>query len=627
MKNWLNNRKFTSGSGLVIIGILLVAVVALGNVLLRGARIDLTENSVFTLSSGTKAILGKLDEPIDVYFFFSKTAAQGIPQLASYGGHIRETLEEMAGYSGGKLRLHVIDPEPFSDNEDRAAKMGVQPVPISNGGDNIYFGMAATNAVGKTEAIAFFQPERESTLEYDVTKAIYELNRVKKPVLGVLSSLEMQGGFDAQRMAPKPGWVIYDQLRQQFDVRVLEKEAKDIAKDVDLLMLVHPAALSAATSYAVDQFVMNGGKVLAFVDPFAESAAAGPNGMPTQGAQTQSNPVELLKSWGLTMRADSVLGDAGNALQVGVGMGPPVYHYAMLGISPENMHKDDVATRNLKRLNVAFVGILEPIKDSGMEITPLLTSSKQAAPLPTFRVQMGGNPAQLQQGFTPTNEQYTFAARAHGIAKSAYTSGPPAGVTATGGHLAQAKNPINVVVVADTDMLTDRFWVRVQDFFGQRLLAPWASNGDFVINLADNLAGSSDLIGIRGRAAFSRPFEKLEQMKRNADKNFRVKEQELQSRLRETESKLTAMERSKGEGNANLLSAEQQREIQNFRDEKLKIRKQLRDVRHKLDSDIDRLGSILKFINIVLMPLLLVIGVMVWVRMQRRKQGVAGGVA
>ncbi|MEK6748226.1 MAG: Gldg family protein [Pseudomonadota bacterium] len=628
MKNWLVNRKFTSGSGLAVIAVLLVASVALSNVLLRGVRLDLTENSVYTLSTGTQSILSKIDEPIDVYFFFSKSGLQGIPQLASYGAHVRETLEEMAGAAGGKLRLHVIDPEAFSDDEDRAAKFGVQPVPISNGGENIYFGMAATNAVGKTEAIAFFQPERESTLEYDVTKAIYELSRAKKPVLGVLSSLEMQGGFDAQRMAPKPGWVVYDQLRQMFELRNLEKEVKEIARDIDLLLLVHPVALSPATSYAIDQYVMNGGKVLAFIDPYAESAAAGPNGMPNQGAQTQSNPTELLKSWGLSMRADSVLGDSTYALQVGVGaMGPPVYHYAMLGIPSEGMHKTDVATRNLKRINVAFVGILDTLKDSGMEVTPLLTSSKQAAPLPGFRVQMGGNPAQLQQGFVPTNEQYTFAARSHGTAKSAFASGPPAGVAVSGKHLAQSATPVDVVVVADTDMLTDRFWVRVQDFFGQRLMSPWASNGDFIINVADNLAGSSDLIGIRGRAAFTRPFDKLDQLKRNADKSFRTKEQELQTRLRETESKLAAMERSKGDGNASLLSAEQQREIQNFRNEKLKIRKELRDVRHQLDRDIERLGSILKFINIILVPALLVVGVIVWLRMQRRKEVSVGGAA
>ncbi len=601
---------------LVLIALLLLVVVALSQTVFRGARLDLTENQLYTLSDGTRALLTRIDEPINLYFFYSRKVLQGSP-LNVYAQRVRDLLDELVRVAGHNLRLTVIDPEPFSDAEDRAVQLGVQAVNLG-GSEKLYFGLAATNAIGNTETIPFLQPSREDLLEYDIGKLLYKLNQVRKPVVGLMSTLDIQGGFDSRRMQPTRPWIAVEQLRELFDLRTLQTDIKEIPADVNLLVLVHPADLATTTQYAIDQFVLRGGRLVMFIDPFAETAAPSPMMQPGQVSAT-SNPSLLMNKWGIKMRPD-VVGDSDNALQVTFDPRQgPIYHYAILALTNKSLDQNDVVTRNIESVNVAYAGILERISEAKTEFTPLLRSSTRAMPIPNARVRMANlNPASLQSGFTPTGESYVMAARIRGVVESAFPEGSPTASEPTTSsdtnpdparHLKESKEPVNIIVIADTDMLTDQLWVRTQNFFGQMIATPWAGNGTLLVNAVDNLLGSDELISIKSRASYSRPFTRVENLRREADSQFRAKEQELQNRLRETEQKLSELQSRKDQGNALILSPEQQEALLRFQQDQIKIRKELRDVRHELNKNIDSLGNWLRFINIGLIPLLLILGV------------------
>jgi ABC-type uncharacterized transport system involved in gliding motility auxiliary subunit len=317
---------------------------------------------------------------------------------------------------------------------------------------------------------------------------------------------------------------------------------------------------------------------------------------------------ELLTAWGVKFDATQVVADRGHALSVSMHQNePPVEHLGVLGLDKSSFATDDVITSGLSNVNVAMAGHLEPLKEPGVKFEPLLESSTDAALIPVERFRMLFDPATLRDGFKPTGVRYTLGARITGNVHSAFPDGAPAGVTLPAGETAlkTSTHPLNLVVIADTDLLADYLWVHSQDFFGQRLVQAWASNGDLVLNALDNLAGSADLISVRGRATFTRPFDRVEKLRHAADDRFRDKEQELEKQLQATEQKLTALE-SKGGGGAQnaIVTPEEQQEIEHFGQEKLRIRKELRAVRAGLDEDIRRLGTEIKIVDIVVIPAL-----------------------
>jgi ABC-type uncharacterized transport system involved in gliding motility auxiliary subunit len=611
------NKRSTLGGGTVLaLALLFVGLTVLSNYALRGWRLDLTQNRLYTTAPGTDRVLASIKEPINLYFFFSERAAGQLPQLKTYGVRVREFLEELAGRSNGKLRLHVIDPQPFSEEEDRAAELGVHGEPFGATGSQFYFGLAGTNSTDGHEAIEFFDPNKEQFLEYDVVKLIYQLANPKKPVVAWMSSLPMAAGFDPQTGQMREPWAIYSDAQQLYDVRPLEQNATHIDPDVNVLVLVHPKDLSPATQFAIDQYALRGGHILVFVDPLAEAdpAGAGANPMAAMGVDKSSHLNALFTAWGLQFNPGEVVADRGHALSVTMRQGQePVEHIGVLGLDKDSFAKDDVITSGLSVVNVATAGYLEPIagakgcqplKGAKSCFEPLLVSSTDAEPLPVERFRMLFDPASLLEGFKPTGRRYVLGARITGNVRTAFPDGPPSGVTLPPGQLdlkASAK-PLNLVVFADADLLSDYLWVREQNFFGQRMTQAWASNGDLVQNALDNLAGSADLISVRGRASFTRPFERVEKLRRAADERFRAKEQELEQQLRDTETKLSTLQ-SKGGGNSTvILTPEQEQEIEHFQSEKLRIRKELRAVRAGLDAEIKGLGTTVKIINIVLVP-------------------------
>jgi ABC-type uncharacterized transport system involved in gliding motility auxiliary subunit len=614
------NRKLLTGGALAVLAVLLVAVILVCNVLFRGARLDLTQNHLYSLSTGTKNILSGIEEPIHLYLFYSDKGTQNLPQLRTYAQRVREMLTEMAARAGGKIRLDVIDPLPFSEDEDRATSFGLQAIPTGQGGESIFLGLAGTNSTNGKSVIPFLQPDKEAFLEYDVAKLIHDLSVTKKPAVGLIAGLPMSASFDPQTRQMREAWAVDQQLQASFDVRQLAPASlKAIDKDIGVLVVIHPKNLSDDALYAIDQFVLRGGHLIAFVDPQAEADDAGAdpgNPQAAMFANKSSDMPKLFKAWGVQYDPNKVVLDRAHALQITVQQGaPPVRDPAILGFNKSDLNPDDVTTASLDTINISSAGYFALEKDSPNKLVPLIQTSNEAMVVPSERLKFLPDPSQLLVGYQPSGtEPYVIAGRLEGKFKSAFPERKDEG------HIAESKDPGVVVLVADTDLLTNRLWVQIQPFFGQKLMNAFANNGDFFINSVDNLSGSSDLISIRGRATSQRPFTTVDDMRRAAEESFRGKEKELQQRLSDTERKLTELQSGKSKDQEMILSAEQRAELQRFLDQKVEIRKELRQVRRGLDDRIESLGTRLKLVNIGLMPLLITIAALGFAMWKRRRR-------
>jgi len=621
-------KKLGATTLVLLIAAFVVAVVA-SNAWLRGVRVDLTENNLYTLGDGTQAVLDEIEEPINLYFFFSNEATQALPTLRTYATRVREMLEELAANApDDKLVLHVVDPLPFSEEEDRAEQLGLQAANVGPGGEAVYFGLAGTNSVGATDRIPFFQPDprKEALLEYDLARLIYNLASTDKSVVGLLTSAPVSGGFNPQTQQPTEPWVVVEQAQQLLEVRTLPASVLRIDDDIDVLWIVHPAMLDDATLNAIDQFVMRGGRALIFVDPNAEIlAGADPSGlgMPS-GSSSTLDP--LFAAWGVTFDTQSVVADNRYGLSIGNRF-QPMRHIGLLGLDGDAMSQEDPITSGLGSINVGVAGHFELADGATAKLTPLLSSSVESELMPADRFQFLPDPTELLNGFTPGGKQYVIAARLEGPLKSAFPDGAPTNAdreapvdaALADAHLASTESA-NLVLVGDVDILSDRLWVQTQNFLGQRLATAFANNGDFVINALDNLSGSAALIGLRSRATYTRPFTTVEELRRRADLQFRETEQQLEAELTQTEQRLGELQAARNDGNSLLMSPEQQDELQRFLDEQVRIRQELRAVRRNLDADIENLGTWLKVINIALVPLLLTILALAVVVVRRRRK-------
>jgi len=401
-------------------------------------------------------------------------------------------------------------------------------------------------------------------------------------------------------------------------------EVKTIDPAVKVLMVVHPKALADDTLYAIDQFVLGGGRLLAFVDPSASSDTSGEDPQNPQAAMFADKSSDLQKlftAWGIEYKADQVVVDRALGLQVQISQTePPVTHPLILGLRAEQMNPQDLVSAKLKLINIDSAGYLKLKEGAAATLEPILQSSGESSAVSTERTRFLQDPRELLKDFAPSGDNYTIAAHISGKFKSAFEDR-----ASQPGHIAEAAESVQAIVVADTDILTNRLWVQVQNFFGQQLMSPFADNGDLVVNSADNLSGSSALISIRGRNSSTRPFKVVEDMRRAADERFRATEQQLQEQLTETERKLTELQAGKSDENAMIMSPDEQAEVLSFQNEKLRIRKELRDVRRSLDQDIENLGSRTKFINIALVPLAVIIAALLLWRLRRsRRRALAG---
>ena len=638
------NIRLLTGSGLAVAVVVFFTVNVLSHVAFRSARVDLTEQRLYTLTEGSRNILQGLDEPVTLRLYLSKKLAVELPGIQGYTNRVLELVQEYEQAAGGNLILHVIDPEPFSEEEDRAVGYGLRGVPLDQGNTQFYFGLVGTNATDDRELIPFFQQSREEFLEYDLTKLVYRLGNPKQKVVGLLSTLPMDGGPQMpfpQALGGSAPWMIMDSIRELMEVKVLDKAVTDIPEDVEVLMVVHPKQLGDPTLYAIDQFVLRGGRAVAFVDPHSEADRVLPNPQNPMGMQAPRNSDlgRVFDAWGIELVDGKVVGDLPLAKKVNFQKQSRIMvadYPVWIDLTPRQLNAEDVVTAKLPNLTMASAGVLRKKEDSATEWTPLVETDDQAMQIEAARLRMMPDVEGLLRDYRPEGEPLTLAARLTGKVKTAFPDGRPEAADADPSgnpgddkaskqppHLAESADPINVIVVADTDMLQDRFWVQVQNFLGQRIGIPTSANNDFVTNALDNLTGSHDLISVRNRGSFSRPFTLVRAIQQEAEMQFRQKEQILQQRLKETERKIQELQSRKEDQTTVILSTEQEAALDGFRQELVATRKELRNVQHELQKNIESLENVVKFLNIGLMPLVIAVGGVVFsaYTMRRRLRG------
>ena len=589
---------------IVLLVVLFFALVLLNNQIFRSARFDLTEDQVYSLSDGSKDILNSIDEPIHLYFFFSDKTSEGLTSLRNYANRVESLLKEYETAADGKVKLHLVDPEPFSEAEDQANEFGLTAAMMPGTEEALYFGLAGRNALDDEQVIGFFDPQKERFLEYDISQLVYLLSEPKPLKVGMLSGLTITGGQNPMTGRFDPPWRFYSQLQELYEVETLTAEMDKVPEDIGVLVLVHPKDLPENTLYAIDQFVMSGGKLLAFVDPHHESdPMAAMSGMPSANT---SDLTRLFNAWGIDMVADQVVLDAAKGLDIRTPNGV-AKHVGFIGLDKAFLDEDDIVTSSLDSINGASFGSVKLAAESGLNMMPLLYSSEYSSHTSAMVYAMTQDPEQLMEQLSDTTSQLVLGARFLGKAKSAFEKAVGVEDVDNMGaeHITEAD--VNLVVVADTDLLADRFWVNQANFFGQTIFTPFADNGALLTNAVENMAGSDSLISIRSRGTYARPFTKVQELTTIAEMKFLEQEKILEQQLLETEEELSKLQSQQMETGALVLTAEQEEAIEAFNNKRIEIRKELREVRHQLDKDIESLGSRLKFVNIALMPVLLVL--------------------
>ena len=603
----------TSISALVaILGFAIIIVFS--NTFFKSARLDLTEQQLFTLSEGSKAIVEAVQEPIHVYFYFSEESSRELTQLRTYAARVEALLEEYASHSKGNIVVTRIDPEPFSEAEDDADAYGLQKVPVGGAGDGLYFGIVANNALDGTEVISFLQPDKEAFLEYDISQMLFRLSQAVKPKIGLFSALPVKDQVNPQTFQMQPGWQSIKEIEQLFEVVDVDAEATTIDADINVLLLIHPKKVSESLQNAIRAYLARGGALIGFIDPLAELDQQGGNPMTPSLPVGQASDLNWLTAdWGVRLSESQVLGDAELALSVAGTDGAPQRHLAILGLGPNQISDDEVMTAGLESINVSSAGLFE-MTDPKVDISSVLSSSIYGAGLPKEQLQFLRNPRDLEASYTPGTKPLEVAIALRGVLPRSMVA-PKRDESSGEGEvpslepseaLDQAEQvAINVLLISDTDLLSDRLWVQVQNFFGQQVATAWADNGSFLVNAVDYMVGSADLIQIRSRGRYTRPFEVVQNLKRDAEAKYLDSANQLQLELTETEQRLAELESQQVAEGLLTLSPEQAAALESFQQEKLRIRKELRDVRHGLDKDIEGLGANLKLINIGLLPLLL----------------------
>jgi len=632
------NKQLLSTAGLVLAVILFLSFNIVTNGNLKSARVDLTQDRLYTLSEGSINIIESLTEQLTLRLYFSEQVAQELPSIKSYAQRVQELLEEYQRASNGMIRLVVVNPEPFSDNEQRAKQYGLQAVPIDGDSDPLYFGLAGSNLLDGVESISFFQPEKEDVLEYDLTKLIYKLSSADRKSVGVISALEVNGeeydplkGESPSLDGAKP-WAFMAELRQLFNVSVLPTDIKRIPSSIDVLMLVHPKEFENSTLYAIDQYVLRGGKLITFVDPYSESDIPEKdpdNPMAAKLKSRSSNMPELFRAWGFERAAADVVADLKTAIKVDFGArtgNKPLDYVLWQGLPAEQLSSEQAITRDLKKIEVATAGYFKVVDGIGTQFTPLFSSSDEAMLVDKRVVQFRNDPRALLTKYVAGTLSYPIAVRVSGAVKSAFPDGVKAdngSLQKVRGHVNESKQDIDVIAIADVDMLQDRFWVQLQDFYGEQIAFSTSNNIDFLINSIDEMSGTNGLISVRARSGFSRPFDRVLELQREAEKLYRTKERELQKILKETEQSIARMQVERSGSGEEILNPEQQQEIADLRTMQHKTQQQLRDVQNDLRKDIDQLDTQLKFFNIGLVPILVALLAIItgWLRVRKRTKG------
>ena len=600
--------------GAILVAVLAAVTIIIGNLRLR---VDLTEEKLYSLSDGTRQVLKKLDGPVTLNLFFNSSNPNVPMPLKNFAMQVEDLLEEYRIASKGKVRIVKFDPKPDSDAEEWARKYGIAGQPIEMFGPPIYFGLVAVSGKAE-ETLANLDPRTQQMLEYNITRMISSVATPSKPVLGVFSSLPVLGA--PRSPYPMPGqpqgqdaWVAFQDLQQNYDVRpVRDLDTGTIDPAIGTLIVVHPKNLSPKAEYAIDQFVLGGGKVIMFVDPFsfADQAATPPQGG-YQMPQVSSDAPALLKAWGVGYDVAKVLSDSSAGTPMRMGDNRIERNPVVLTYGKDNVAADDILTARLESVRAACAGILRDETSEDIEARSLIVSSDAAGTVDAMTARLGADAVRRQMMRTGTPQNIALLLK--GTFTTAFPDGAPdedvdeEASTDSKPETKPAslsKGTSVVLVVADADMLFDPICVEPLNFFGQSAFRPLNDNMAFFANAVESLSGSEDLIGIRSRGTFNRPFIEVDRREAEAVQRWQSKEADLVAKLRDAQTQLAKLQAQKDEDQRFILSDQQKEAVAAFRREEFKISKELKQVRKNLRKDIEALGVTIKAINIALMPIL-----------------------
>jgi ABC-type uncharacterized transport system involved in gliding motility auxiliary subunit len=597
-------------------------------------RVDLTQGKLYTLSEGTRKALGKLEAPVKIRFYFNQGDANVPVGMRVFAGRVDDLLNELRAASNGKLVIEKLNPQPDSDAEDSANLDGVEAQELPSG-EKFYLGLAVSFADQKL-ALPVLSPDRERLLEYDVARAIARVTTTTKPLVGVMAGLPVFGmpmnpmmGMGAGASEPQ---IFVSELRRDFELKRVSMDVDKIDDDIKTLVVIHPKGIGDQAQFALDQFVLRGGKLIVFLDPYAYFDQM-PGPMGGQGGSS-SNIGKLLKAWGYEFDAAKVVLD----MKYMAGSGPRAVP-TVIQLDAEAMSKDDVTTSYLGTTLLAFTGVFVGKPAEGLKESVLMHTSPIVKLVDTANAMSRGEEA--VRGFQPDGKEYPIALRLTGKFQTAFPDGrpvpkDPAGKEAggkdakpaaadPGAALKEGQGEGTVVLVGDTDLLNDGAAVQIRDMFGQKVAIPINGNLAFIQALVEQMAGDADLINVRSRATASRPFTVVKQMEAEAAQAYLGKIKSLEENLQETRKKLESLQKTRAPaGGGAILSAEQQAEVENFRQRAADTRKELKEVRRELRSETESLEFWTKVFNIGAMPLLVAIaGIAIAIVRRRRKGGTA----
>jgi ABC-type uncharacterized transport system involved in gliding motility auxiliary subunit len=627
----MKNRKFETPA-YVLLGLaaMLILLVGLNVVASRlQMRADLTEERAFTLSDGTRQILAGLKSPVQVRFYYSQSDEAMPMGLKNYAQSVNDLLDAMETASGGKLQIQRLDPTPDSDAEDSARLDGVEPQVFPNG-DRIYLGLGLSQ-LDRKSALPFLAPDRERLLEYDMARAIGAVTNAERPVIGLLTPLATSPTPPMMMMErPPSAGIFFDELRRAFEVKEIPFGAEEIPADITTLVVVHPRQISEVTEYALDQFVLRGGKLVAFLDPMCVMDA--PPGGPMMGMAPPSVSTfgKLLPAWGVQFNTSEVVVDMQNVGNTRRGRAPGI-----LALGPDAIDPGSVVTGGVDSLFMALAGAYQGESPEGIERTALVFSSPQSELSDPSITQT--SPQTVERNFQPSGVEYAVAVKLEGKFKTAFPQGKPRAtpegqpampdaVTSPDPNappgLKESTAPTSIYLVGDADMLFDPLAVaEVPTPFGRPVVVPANGNIDLAQSMIEQLAGGDELASVRARASRDRPFTVVKRMQAEAENKFRDKIAELEQGLNETQTRLAELERSKDAGQQFILTPEQEAEIKSFREKEAAAKKELKDVRKTLRREVDALEQRVKWTNILAMPLLVAAAGLIIAFVRHRRQG------
>jgi ABC-type uncharacterized transport system involved in gliding motility auxiliary subunit len=606
-------------AAVVAVLVILVAVNVLGNFLkFRG---DLTENKIYTLSPGTKKILDKLDTPVEIRFYYSKDNSSMPVPLRTYAQEIEDLLSEYQQAGHGKIQVVKLDPKPDSDAEDSARLDGVQGQTTAANltGDRIYLGLAVSCLDAKT-AVPFLSPDRETLLEYDISRAISSVVNPKKVVVGVMSALPVLGRAATpmmmmQQQRGSDPWFFVQELKQNYTVREVPLTAEKIDDDISVLLVAFPKGISESAQFAIDQFMLRGGKMVALLDPFSfvDAQMSGQQGM-MRGETYSASLDKLLKTWGLEFTVNKVVADPNLATRIQRQNSSAESDMTVLTISSDTINKSDPLGASTNDLLLPFAGAFTGTPVSGLKEEVLVSSTSQAGLVDANMAMLGGEGA--RKLYKPGNTALAMAIRLSGKFKTAFPEGKPAAAnptptpaaspapsaTPTPTYLKEGANEGVAVLIGDSDFAFDQIAGREQQMLNQVVFTPTNGNINLIESSVELLAGDSNLMSIRSRTSANRPFVLVNKIEAAAQDKYQSKIDELEAGLTEARQKLSELQSAKQADQRSVLSPEQQAEIKKFQENEAQIDKQLKQVRKELRQEIDSLQNWLKWLNIALMP-------------------------